>query len=134
MNAVKGSCLCGTVAFDVREPQMLVECHCGRCRQWTGCASIPAVVVSAANLEHTAGRDRLEVYEEDGFANRYFCGRCGASVFSGGPDTYYVNAGVLDDVTLEVACHMHVANKASWHEIGGGAPQYAEFPQAAGEA
>lgn len=134
MSALHGSCLCGGVTFDVHEPQMLLECHCARCRQWTGCASTPAVVVSATNLEHTAGHDLLKAYKPDGFSNRYFCAQCGTSVFSGGPDTIYVNAGVLEDLTLELDCHIQVANKAPWHEIGGDAPQYAEFPQAASEA
>jgi hypothetical protein len=133
MTGLHGRCLCGAVAFDVHEPQMLLECHCTRCRQWTGCASTPAVVVSAANLEQTAGQDLLKRYREDGFSDRFFCAECGSSVFAGGPDTFYVNAGALEDPLLEVACHIQVANKAAWHEIGGDAPQYAEMPHATSE-
>lgn len=130
MSALHGRCLCGAVEFDVHEPQILLECHCTRCRQWTGCASTPAVVVAGANFEQTAGQDVLTAYEENGLSPRYFCRQCGTSLFSGGPDAYYVNAGVLQDVTLDVACHIQVANKAAWHEIGGAAPQHAEFPPA----
>lgn len=129
MTALHGSCLCGTVQFDVHEPQMFLECHCTRCRQWTGCASTPAVVVAAANFEQTAGQDVLKVYEPDGFTNRHFCGQCGTSLYCGGPDTYYINAGVLADITLELACHIQVADKAPWHQIGGATPQHAQFPQ-----
>lgn len=129
MSALHGSCLCGAVELDVHEPQMFLECHCTRCRQWTGCASTPVVVVSGATFVQTAGKDVLKSYAENGFSPRYFCGQCGTSVFSGGPDTYYVNAGVLEDPALELDCHIQVANRAPWHEIGGDAPQYAEFPQ-----
>lgn len=128
MSSIHGHCLCGAVAFDVHEPQMLLECHCGRCRTWTGCASTPAVVVAADGLERTAGHDLVACYREEGFSPRRFCSRCGTSLWSGGPDTLYVNAGVLEDPALEVACHVQVANKAAWHHIGGEAPQYATFP------
>jgi hypothetical protein len=128
MSSIQGQCLCGAVTFEVREPQMLLECHCGRCRTWTGCASTPAVVVSGSNLEQTTGHDQVSCYKEDGFSARYFCARCGTSLWSGGPDPYYVTAGVLEDPALEVACHIQVANKAAWHQIGGEAPQYANFP------
>ncbi len=40
----------------------------------------------------------------------------------------YVNAGAVDDPGLDVACHMQVADKAPWHETGGGAPQHAAMP------
>jgi len=128
MSALHGRCLCGEVSFTVHEPQMLLECHCTRCRRWTGCASTPAVVVAAADLEQTAGQDLLGRYAEEGFSPRYFCTRCGTSLYSGGPDTLYVNAGVLEEPELEVACHIQVADKASWHEIGGTAPQHAAMP------
>lgn len=39
-------------------------------------------------------------------------------------DTFYVGAGILQNLPLEIACHIHVAQKASRHEIGGEAPQY----------
>ena len=128
MTTLHGRCLCGAITFDVGEPQMLLECHCTRCRRWTGCASTPAVVVAAADFEQTAGRDLLGSYAEGGFSPRHFCTRCGTSIYSGGGDTLYVNAGALEESELGVACHIQVADKASWHEIGGTAPQYAAMP------
>lgn len=127
MRAIHGRCLCAAVTFDVHDPQMLLECHCGRCRTWTGCASTPAVVVSGSNLEQTTGQELVSCYEEEGFsalllrAVRY-------EPWSGGPEPYYVNAGVLEDPALEVACHIQAADKAAWHHIGGEAPQYPQFP------
>lgn len=128
MRSIHGRCLCGAVTLDVHDPQMLLECHCGRCRTWTGCASTPAVVVSGSNLEQTTGQELVSCHEEEGFSPRYFCARCGTSLWSGGPEPYYVNAGVLEDPALEVTCHIQVADKAAWHHIGGEAPQYPQFP------
>ncbi len=86
MSALHARCLCGAVAFDVHEPQALIECHCARCRRWTGSASVAVVMVAAADLEQTAGNGQLKRYEEDGFSDRYFCAECGSSLYSGGAD------------------------------------------------
>lgn len=102
MSSIHGRCLCGAVTFDVQDPQMLLECHCGRCRTWTGCASTPAVVVPGSNLQQTTGHELVSRYQEEGFSPRYFCAQCGTSLWSGGPDPYYVNAGVLEDPGLEI--------------------------------
>lgn len=131
MSALHGHCLCGAITFDVHDPQTLLECHCTRCRQWTGSASVAVVMVPAANLELTAGEDQLHCYAEEGFSDRYFCSHCGSGLYTGGPDTYYIAAGVLKEVTLPLACHIQVENKAPWHEIGGDAPQFAQMPPAA---
>lgn len=72
----------------------------------------------------------MKLFHEDNFADRYFCGHCGSSVYVDGGETYYVGAGGLRDVKLKVACHIQVANKAPWDEIGGSAPQYAVSPPA----
>ncbi|HYF25157.1 MAG TPA: GFA family protein [Baekduia sp.] len=128
MTDLNGRCLCGAVSFVVHQPQMLVECHCTRCRRWTGCASTPVVLAAAADLELTAGEELVATYAEEGFSPRSFCTRCGTSLYSGAADTRYVTAGVLEEPELEVACHVQVADKASWHEIGGIAPQHAALP------
>jgi hypothetical protein len=128
MSAVHGRCLCGAVEFDVHDPQQLVECHCTRCRQWTGCASATVVIVPADGLEVTAGAELITEYRPEGYASRHFCARCGAGLYSGGPDTFYVAAGMLPDLQLAVGAHLQVADKAAWHDIGGGAPQFATFP------
>jgi hypothetical protein len=107
---------------------MLLECHCTRCRQWTGASSFSVVAAPAAGFEITAGADKLKSYAPEGFTPRNFCSECGSSVYSGGGDTRYVAAGLLDEVPLDVAAHIQVADKAGWHEIGGEAPQYATFP------
>lgn len=123
-----GACLCGEVEFMAREPQSLGVCHCTRCRRWAGGAA-PIVIVAADNVEVTKGHDRIRSYAPEGFAPRHFCGECGSSLYTGGGDTYYVAAGVLHDLDdLMPAWHVQVAHKAQWDEIGGEAPQFAEYP------
>ncbi len=125
---IHGACLCGRIAFDVHEPQVMGVCHCTRCRRWSGGPGATVVVAAANNFEVTNGQDLMKQYREEGFADRYFCGHCGSSVYADGGEVYYVGAGVLQDVKLTPAWHVQVANKESWDEIGGNAPQFPEYP------
>jgi hypothetical protein len=124
---IHGACLCGQVGFEVQEPRTMGVCHCTRCRRWTGGAA-PVVVVSPDNFRVTKGQELVKQYHEDGFADRYFCSHCGSGVYGDGGESYYVSAGVLQDVELVPEWHVQVANKTSWDEIGGDAPQFPEYP------
>lgn len=125
---IHGACLCGGVAYDVREPQVMAVCHCTRCQRWTGGPGNPVVVAAADNVRVTKGQDLLKQYHEDGFGDRYFCSHCGSSVYADAGEQYYVSAGGLQEVKLRPAFHMQVANKAAWDEISGEAPQFPEWP------
>ena len=124
---IHGSCLCGRVAFDVHEPETMGSCHCTRCQRWTGAAGSTVVVVAPSNFEVAKGQDLLTQYHEEGFSTRCFCNHCGSNVYADGGEKYYVLAGGLQDVKLEPAWHIQVANKAPWDEIGGNAPQFPEW-------
>lgn len=125
--ALKGSCLCGGIEYEVRDPEGLGYCHCTRCQRWTG-SSLAGVVVAEENFKFTKGEDLVTTYESE-FAPRNFCSRCGSSLYDDlGNGKYYVAAGLMRDLDLEPSFHLQVAYKASWHQIGDDAPQYAENP------
>ena len=125
---VQGACLCGRVKFEVNEPESLGVCHCTRCQRWTGSGNYAVLVVDPKNFKITKGQDTLKAYKEDKFADRYFCSNCGSGIYVVGGDKYYVGAGVLKDVKQKTAFHVQVAYKAPWEDIGGSAPQFAEYP------
>jgi hypothetical protein len=125
---IHGACLCGRIAFDVQEPEIMGACHCTRCQRWSGGSGAMAVAVAPQNFKVTKGQELMKRYQEDKFADRYFCGHCGSSIYVDGRKKYYVGAGCLRDVKLKTAYHLQVANKAPWDEIGGSAPQFAEWP------
>jgi len=134
-DVIHGACLCGGVEFEMQASDQfgpgleMGECHCTRCRAWSGAAGMPFVVAEAENFRVTKGQELVSCYEPEGFSSRFFCSRCGSSLYSSGGATYYVAAGVLqDDLGLKPAFHIQVADKAPWHEIGGDAPQFAEMP------
>ena len=125
---IHGACLCGKVAFDVNEAQALGTCHCTRCRRWTGTGGATVVIAGAKGFKVVKGQDSIKKYGEEGFADRYFCANCGSGIYADGGETYYIAAGILKDVKLAPAFHCQVAYKEPWDEIGGTAPQFAEWP------
>ena len=98
------------------------------CRRWTGTGGSTVVVAGAKSLKVTKGQDVLKKYHEENFADRYFCANCGSGIYADGGETYYIAAGILKDVKLTPAFHCQVAYKEPWDEIGGSAPQFAEWP------
>jgi len=125
---IEGACLCGKIAFELRDAEMLGGCHCTRCQRWTGTGSAMVVVVGAKNFKVAKGAELMKVYNEAEFAPRHFCSNCGSSIYTDGGEKLYVGAGVLKGVTLKPAFHIQVAYKAAWDEIGGNAPQFPEWP------
>lgn len=59
-----GACLCGGVAYEVKDPEAMGVCHCTRCQRWTG-SSLTGVVVAKENFTLTDGEDLLETYESE---------------------------------------------------------------------
>ena len=122
--ALTGSCLCGGVEYEVREPEGLGYCHCTRCQRWTG-SSLAGVVVAKQNFGFTKGEDLVTRYESE-FAPRNFCSKCGSSLYDDLGEKYFVAAGLMQELELDPSFHLQVSYKANWHEIGDNAPQYPE--------
>ena len=95
----QGRCLCGGVRFAVRgELRDVVDCHCGRCRRFTG-----------HHMAATSAlREAISVHDPDGLlrwffpvpeAGYAFCSTCGSSLFwqsQGDPTRWSICAGTLD--------------------------------------
>ena len=79
-STIRGSCLCGAVAFAVRAPFLFFQyCHCSRCRKRSGSAHGANLLVKAAQLTWTRGEASVKRYELP-TAEYYctgFCGVCG---------------------------------------------------------
>lgn len=126
----QGACLCGGVAFEVRDPEGMGYCHCTRCQRWTGGAGLPELEMPAASFTITSGQELLRNYPEEGHSVLWFCGTCGSSLYAEWEGKIYVGAGTVGGATLTPDYHMMVAYKAPWDEITGTAPQYPEWPPA----
>jgi len=130
-----GSCLCGAVSYEFEgEPRIVVNCHCSRCRKATGAAVATWVLVPLTQFRWLSGEERLRQFSSSEHAQRLFCDTCGAAMgnlTSKRPGLMHLASGSLDRAPeLKVACHVHVASKASWHQITDAIPQFDEEPSA----
>ncbi len=126
---VKGSCLCGAVAFTIDGPMRdVLGCHCGQCRKQTGHFwAATSVQDDALQFER---QDGLSWFDASGTARRGFCKLCGSTLFwkPAGQARTVVSAGSLEPGTgLRLSQHVFVKNKGDYYQIADGLPQHMEF-------
>lgn len=89
MNRFTGGCLCGNVRIVASgQPNRVGICHCLDCRKHHG-ALFHASAIFPQDAVTIEGETR-------DYADRYFCPRCGSSVFSRSPGEIEVHLGSLD--------------------------------------
>lgn len=135
-SALHGSCLCGTVKFEVDPPfQRMVHCHCSRCRKGTGTGHSTNLAVAPGQLRWLAGEEVIARYELPTAQRfgKWFCGRCGCPLprLTRDGKMVVVPAGSLDDAPpISPTERIFWASRASWSCSGDGLPTRAEYPEA----
>jgi hypothetical protein len=80
MTALRGSCLCGEVRFEIDGPLMRSShCHCRQCQKAHGAPFRTRARVAAADFRVLAGEELVSFYESTPGTHR-FCKVCGAPV------------------------------------------------------
>jgi hypothetical protein len=128
---LRGSCLCGQVAYEIRgAPKAMYHCHCGVCRKANGSSLATNAVVLTEDFDVVSGREGLSSFESSPQKRRYFCSACGSPIYSHSermPQVVSVRCGTLDSAPpLRPSRHIHTASKAPWFEICDGLPQAPE--------
>jgi hypothetical protein len=133
-HAIKGSCLCGEVEYEVHQPYVWFQyCHCSRCRKRSGAAHAANILIRPDQLSWLAGEDRLgryELPEAKAFAN-CFCTRCGSPLpwVTNNGKWVVVPAGSLnEDPEIRPERNIHWASRAPWYCHAGELPTFAEIP------
>src|SRR5215472_15526123 len=81
MTALRGSCLCGEVRFEIDGPLMRSsQCHCRQCQKAHGARFRTRARVAAADFRFLAGEELVCFYESTPGTHRGFCKVCGAPV------------------------------------------------------
>jgi hypothetical protein len=123
---IRGSCLCGGVAFEVTGAVMPIQlCHAERCRKATGAAFAPELLAEASGFAWLRGSALVKTYEapvlhEPPPYRRSFCEVCGSPLPCALEGTPFVmlHAGVLDDDPgTRPFRHVFVGQAACWHQI-----------------
>jgi len=128
-----GSCLCGTVQYQINGPIRSAEyCHCSMCRKAHGAAFSANAEVAAADFELTQGHDWVAEYSSSPQRRKCFCGRCGSHLLIkrlDDPSTIIITLGTLEgDPGIRPARHVFVDSKASWYSLDGDLPRFHIYP------
>jgi len=132
---IKGSCLCGGVAFEADKNFDFRYCHCSRCRKARGAACASNVLVRPEDFRWVRGKDLVIDFKLPTAARfgNAFCKICGSPMprLVVARQMCVVPAGALDeDPGVRPSCHIFAGSKAPWHEITDQLPQYDTYPQA----
>ncbi|MEM7429594.1 MAG: GFA family protein [Pseudomonadota bacterium] len=132
---VRGSCLCGAVAFHVTEPMKAAfNCHCSRCRRARAAAHASNGFTSAAGVTFLKGEDNLKRYKLPGAKvfEQVFCRTCSSPMprINHQVGNANIPLGVLDDDPgIRPMAHIYTDDMAGWHEITDDTPRHPEGPE-----
>jgi hypothetical protein len=127
-----GSCLCGSVAYEVDAPSgPIVHCHCQTCRKTHGSAFSSVTSVPRERFRFVRGEELLNAFESSPGKFRKFCSRCGSHIVAErtGQSTTLLRLGCLDTpIEAKPLAHIWRSDAASWYDPKLDVP---EFPQGA---
>lgn len=129
--AVRGSCLCGAIAYEVTRPLAATRvCHCSRCRRRSGSSWFVGLTCRSDTLRFLRGDGAITTWHMPGtrFYTMSFCGLCGAAAPAVLSRAAFLSAGCLDDDPgVRVLCHIFYGSRAPWVNVPDGLPRFEEF-------
>ena len=133
MTVHSGSCLCGTVKFEIAgDFDSFYLCHCQHCQKDTGSAHAANLFSQSAKLTWLADEDAVASYTHPGTRhNKSFCKLCGSAL----PSTQIeglivVPAGCLDTkISMVPTAHIFTSSKAAWDCDLADVPAFARLPE-----
>jgi hypothetical protein len=122
MGALRGSCLCGGVAFEVAEPPTTLRwCHCESCKKLSGGVGTVNGRVPSKAIRILQGEELLQTFQPAVGSAKTFCRTCGSNLFGGGwPESEIasVRATALDDpFEARPSVHIYVRSVAAWETL-----------------
>jgi hypothetical protein len=132
MTALKASCLCGGVSYEImgaiRTPRY---CHCLHCRKFSGTGHAAWGLIETTQLTITSLESRVTKYDSGG-GLRVFCSSCGSALWyepSGRPQYRGIPLGAVDgDGVPEPQMHVWTKSKVPWQSITDDLPQHDSGP------
>ena len=132
--AIRGSCLCGGVRFEVTPPfRIALHCHCSRCRKHSGTFGLTQGRIPREQFRLLAGEELIRAHRPpDGGKVKAFCGECGSSLFGGDwpeGDEVSIRLGSFDDDPgVRPQAHVFVESRAPWDVLpDDGLPRHPEY-------
>ncbi|MDT8428083.1 MAG: GFA family protein [Pseudomonadales bacterium] len=131
---MKGSCLCGAVAYQLdRIEKPITHCHCLTCQKAHSAAFNSSVRIQREDFHWTRGEDKLSCYESSPGKKRWFCSVCGSHLMAEkqGQELLVLRAASLDeDPGVRPAMHIWRAHDRAWLVNDESLPSHPEWPPA----
>jgi hypothetical protein len=131
--AVRGSCLCGGVTFEIDRACGPAEyCHCNRCRKVSGSSSLLTIRVQTQEFRFLTGQELVKsyacpiLYSPPAYRS-YFCSTCGSPAPPPLPEGEYfeIAAGLFDDdFGIRPDKHIFVDFMPPWDDLHRELPAY----------
>jgi hypothetical protein len=120
--ALRGSCQCGGVQFDVVDEFVsMAFCHCATCKKLSGGVGTANGRVRTEAVRVVAGEDLVRTYQPEEGSAKTFCSACGSNLFGGGwPESEFTSVRLSAvDTPLEGRpdAHLYVRSVAPWETL-----------------
>jgi ADP-ribosyl-[dinitrogen reductase] hydrolase len=126
---MKGSCLCGGIAYEVDQLGPIGHCHCKTCRKAHAAAFASTARVNREHFRWLNGAELLGAFESTPGKVRRFCTRCGSHLMAEWLDKpqVIVRVATLDDNPGVVpVAHIWTSHDVEWLQTEG-LPKHAEW-------
>ncbi len=136
---IKGSCLCGSVVYEVRASRIgvITTCYCSLCRKSHGAERRLRASASTDAFRWILGEENLRRYRYAPEREKVFCGTCGTPLINeyiDQPELFGLAVATLDDDPgKRNVLHLFAASKPDWIEIRDDLPQVTTAPEMVGE-
>ena len=128
---MKGSCLCGTVEYEIIQlDSPIAHCACRTCRKAHAAAFNSSAAVNRDHFRWSKGQENLKYYESSPCKRRYFCGTCGSHLVAeriGQPNLILRVATLDDDPGGKPVCRIWQSHEVPWLENGYQIPSFPEW-------
>jgi hypothetical protein len=115
---MKGSCLCGLIAYEVdRLDGPIGHCHCKTCRKAHAAAFATTARVNREHFRWLRGEEHLGAFESTPGKLRRFCTQCGSHLMAEWLDKPQVIVRVAtldDDPGVTPQAHIWTSHDAPW--------------------
>lgn len=120
--AVRGSCLCGGVEFEIPEaPTEMRFCHCASCKKLSGGGATANARVRSDSIRILKGGDLVQTYQPAEGSAKTFCLACGSNLFGGGwPESEMCSVRVTtfgEDFDAKPIAHLFSRSVARWETL-----------------
>ena len=132
--SIHGSCVCGTVSYEVSEPfRDFYLCHCHRCQKTTGSAHATNLFSELSSITWLSGTDSIKNFDlpEAEFFNHSFCSNCGSPVprRARSGEFLIIPAGSLDAAPEKMPERIIFwDSRAEWYDEGCSSKKFSEYP------